>query len=312
MKKFIAVSLLIVLTMSLAACGGKKDENTALVKVGETTINESELEQYLEFTAFIQNIDLAQFPEESLSTIHSQMLEDMISLESIKQYYAGKEKELLPDTIEADVKGFLEEAKSTEGIGEFLKEKGIADETLTRFYYNQHYRNIYFEEVKAGMSTLEEDAKAFYEENKDSFQVDEVTASHILVKEEALAKDILGKLKNGEKFEDLAKQYGTDGTKDSGGSLGTFGRGEMVSEFEEAAFALKAGEISEPVKTEFGYHIIKVTDKNQGTKTYDEVKDSIISNLVSQEAEKKSKGLRDSIKVEYLTDEYPEPATEAE
>ena len=303
MKKFIAVLLLIALTFSLAACG-KSGQSGDLVKVGDTTINETKLGQYLEFTAFIQSIDLTQFPEESLKTIKAQMLEDLISLEAIKQHYAGKEKEVLPATIEDDLKSFMDQAKNTESINTFLKEKKISDDLLKEFFYDQYYRNAYLAEVEKGMPNLEQDSKAYYEANKDSFKVDEVTASHILVKEEALAKEILAKLKAGEKFEDLAKQYGTDGTKDTGGSLGTFGRGQMVKEFEDAAFALKPGEISDVVKTKFGYHIIKVTDKNQGTKTFDEVKDTIKSELVNQEAEKKTKELRDSVKVEYLTKEY--------
>lgn len=305
MKRIIAIVLLIVLTMSLAACSGdKKDNGSDLVKVGDTTISENQLEQYLEFTAFIQGIDTSQFPEESMQGIKSQMLDDMVALECIKQYYSGKEKEVLPDTIEADLKSFMDEAKTTETISSFLKEKKISDDTLTKFYYNQYYRQAYFDEVEAGMPNLEKDTKAFYDANLDSFKVDEVTASHILVAEEATAKEVLAKLQAGEKFEDLAKQYSIDGSKDSGGSLGTFGRGEMVKEFEDAAFALKPGEISDVVKSEFGYHIIKVTDKNQGTKTYEEAKDSIKSNLVSEEAQKQINDLKKSTEVKYLTDEY--------
>lgn len=303
MKKIIAVLLLIVMTVSLAACGGKQS-GADLVKVGDASINENQLEQYLKFTAFVQGIDLSQIPEESMKEIKAQMLDDMVSLECIKQNYEGKKKEVLPDTIDTDWKNFLKEAKDTEVINTFLTDNKISDETLNDFFYNQYYRQAYFDEVKAAMPNLEQDAKAYYEANKDSFQVDEVTASHILVEKEATAREILDKLKAGEKFEDLAKQYGTDGTKDNGGSLGTFGRGAMVKEFEDAVFAMKPGEISEPVKTEFGYHIIKLTDKKQGTKTYDEVKDSIVSDLVAKEAQEKIKGLKSDVKIEYLTDKY--------
>ncbi|HYE68202.1 MAG TPA: SurA N-terminal domain-containing protein, partial [Anaerovoracaceae bacterium] len=189
MKKIIAVMLLIVLTMSLVACSGEKDNNSDLVKVGETTISENELEQYLEFTAFIQGVDTSQFPEESMKAIKSQMLDDMVALECIKQKYSGKEKEVFPDTIEADLKSFMDEAKNTEAISSFLKENKISDETLTKFFYNQNYRSAYFQEIEAGMTDLDKDAKAFYDANLDSFKVDEVTASHILVADEATAKD---------------------------------------------------------------------------------------------------------------------------
>lgn len=306
MKKYLSVLLLIVVVLSLASCGGKEKEGVDLVKVGEATINESELEQYLQFWAFSQGIDLSQFPEESIEAFRAQMLDDMVSMEVIKQHYAGKEKEVLPETIEADLKSFLEDAKKTEVVNSFLKENDIGDETLKAFMYNQNYVQAYFEEVKAGMANLEQDARGYYESNKDSFKVDEVTAGHILVEKEATAKEILGKLEAGEKFEDLAKEYGTDGTKDNGGSLGTFGRGQMVKEFEDAAFALKPGELSDIVKTEFGYHVIRVMDKNQGTRTYEEVKESIISNLVSEEAQKQLYDLKESANIEYLTDGYTE------
>lgn len=304
MKKRIAVLLLIVMVMSLVACGGANDSGIDLVKVGETTINESQLDQYLAFTAFIQGIDISQFPEESMAAIKTQMLDDMISMECIKQHYAGKEAEVFPDTIETDLKTFLDEAKGTEGVVSYLETNKISDATLTDFFHNQYYRQAYFEEIEKGMTTLDADAQSYYDANLDSFEVDEVTASHILVDKEATAQEILAKLESGEKFEDLAKEYGTDGTKDQGGSLGTFGRGQMVKEFEDAVFAMEPGEISEPVKTQHGYHIIMLADKNQGTRTYEEAKDSIISNLVGQEAQKQIIELKGSTKIEYLTDEY--------
>ncbi|MBR0600438.1 peptidylprolyl isomerase [Sinanaerobacter chloroacetimidivorans] len=303
MKKYAAMILAIILVFSFAACGDKA--GTDLAKVGDEVITSSELDQYVELYAFVQGMDLTQITDEkSMKYIKSLMLEDMISMEAMKQHFAGKEDEVLPETVDEDLQKFIDDSKAEEAVKSFLEEKKITDEALTRFYLSQYYTTAYFDEIEAGMPNLEADAKAYYEENKDSFAVDEVTASHILVDNEELAKEILDKIKAGAKFEDMAKEYGTDGTKDTGGSLGTFGRGKMVKEFEDAAFALEPGQLSDVVKTEWGYHIIKVTDKNQGIKTYDEVAESVKATLVSQESEGKIKELRDSIGVEYLTKEY--------
>ncbi|MCK9322373.1 MAG: peptidylprolyl isomerase [Candidatus Methanomethylophilaceae archaeon] len=91
--------------------------------------------------------------------------------------------------------------------------------------------------------------------------VKQVNAAHILVKTEQEAKDIKGKLTNGEKFTDLAKKYSTCPSGKKGGDLGWFGKGQMVAPFENAAFNAKKGDVIGPVKTEFGYHIILVKDQ---------------------------------------------------
>jgi len=88
--------------------------------------------------------------------------------------------------------------------------------------------------------------------------VNKIKCSHILVKKQSEAIEILDKIKTGEKFGKMARQFSTDsGSAKRDGSLGYFGRGKMVKEFENAAFALQAGQISEPIKTQYGYHIIK-------------------------------------------------------
>jgi len=86
-----------------------------------------------------------------------------------------------------------------------------------------------------------------------------IRCAHILVKNENAAKEVLEKLSRGEKFSKLAEEYSIDGSRKRGGDLGLFARGAMVKEFENAAFALKVGECSGIVKTQFGYHIIKRT-----------------------------------------------------
>ncbi len=86
-----------------------------------------------------------------------------------------------------------------------------------------------------------------------------IRCAHILVSNEATAKEVLDKLNKGESFAKLAEQYSIDGSRKMGGDLGFFGRGMMVREFESAAFTLEKGKVSGIVKTQFGYHIIKRT-----------------------------------------------------
>ena len=87
----------------------------------------------------------------------------------------------------------------------------------------------------------------------------QVRASHILVSSEREANRILDELRKGKDFSGMARRYSTCPSGKGGGDLGFFGKGQMVKEFEDAAFSLKEGELSKPVKTDFGYHIIKVT-----------------------------------------------------
>ncbi len=88
-----------------------------------------------------------------------------------------------------------------------------------------------------------------------------VRASHILVEDENLAKELKEKIESGEEFAYVAKKYSICPSKENGGDLGEFGKGVMVKEFEDAAFSLDVGIVSEPVKTQFGYHLIMVTSK---------------------------------------------------
>lgn len=129
--------------------------------------------------------------------------------------------------------------------------------------------------------------EAYYNEHQEEFQGEaEVKASHILVADEALAKEILTELDGGLDFAEAATKYSTCPSKENGGDLGFFSRGKMVPEFEAAAFDLAVDEISGLVQTQFGYHIIKVTDKKEATtKSFEEVADQI-GQIMMQQAQR--------------------------
>ena len=137
---------------------------------------------------------------------------------------------------------------------------------------------------------------------------DEVDASHILVDSEDKAKEVLGKVEKGESFATLAEAYSSDpGSKANGGKLGYFTKGQMVKEFEDAAFALKKGEVSKPVQSKFGWHVIKLDDRREKPlPTFEEVKDQIVNGMVQQKGQQVAEELRGKADIEYVDAEIRE------
>jgi len=160
------------------------------------------------------------------------------------------------------------------------------------------------------------DVKAYYEQNRRMFSGAQIRASHILVKDEEQAKRIREELrKDPSKFEELAKTNSTDtATAARGGDLGFFGQGRMVAPFEQAAFALEhPGDISDVVKTPFGFHIIKLTERKEGNeRPFDEVKERIRVNLMNQRRQDETQRRLDELraKANVKVDETVLAATE--
>ncbi|WP_163195833.1 peptidylprolyl isomerase [Clostridium thermarum] len=150
----------------------------------------------------------------------------------------------------------------------------------------------------------DEEASKFYKDNMSLFlQQDGVSARHILVSELDKANEILSKLKNGMDFAEAAATYSTCPSKERGGELGFFTKGRMVPEFEEAAFGLEVGEISEPVKTQFGYHIIQVMEKKSAClKSLEEAKPEIIERLKNQKQNQIYGAYVESLKKKYTVE----------
>ncbi|HPQ36330.1 MAG TPA: peptidylprolyl isomerase [Synergistaceae bacterium] len=164
------------------------------------------------------------------------------------------------------------------------------------------------------VSATDEDVKAFYEENQDKFATPEkVRARHILVENEEEAKKILQEIRDGKPFEDAAKEYSTCPSKEEGGELGFFVKGQMVPEFENAAFALEVGSMSDPVKSQFGWHIIEMEEKQPSSVVPLEEAAAEIKTMLTQQKQqeafyKKLEELRKEYPVEILkkTSEAPE------
>jgi len=180
-------------------------------------------------------------------------------------------------------------------IGKMAREKGLEKidevkeqlEILSNDFLSQEYVK---REIIAKIDVTEEDVNLYYKTHPNEFRTAEmVKASHILIKADKNASaddkekargeagDILKRVKAGEDFAKLASEVSDDqGSKAKGGDLGYFARGKMVKQFEDAAFSLKAGEISDVVETHFGFHIIRVDDRKESVvEPYDKVRDRV-------------------------------------
>jgi len=140
-------------------------------------------------------------------------------------------------------------------------------------------------ETMKDVTVSEEEVKEYYDANQAQYQKGTtVSAKHILVASEEKCNEILAAITSGEKaFEEAAQEFSTCPSGQRGGDLGTFGKGQMVPEFEQAAFVAEIGQVVGPVKTQFGFHLIKVEAKNEATvASFEEVKENIKRTLVQQ------------------------------
>jgi len=162
------------------------------------------------------------------------------------------------------------------------------------------------EKVFSTVSVTEAEAKEYYEANKDKLMSGEtVNASHILVDSEEKAKAIYEEISSGKKsFEEAAKEYSSCPSKEQGGSLGDFGRGQMVPEFDTAVFEMEVGTVTEtPVKTQFGYHLIKLNSKSEAKETpYAEISDEIKAALLGEKRRKAYESKINQLKIMYPVD----------
>lgn len=236
---FIITALLSILMLS--ACGQKNDSDTVATAT-DSTITKSDFEKQLK------------------NRYGKDMLYEMMAQDVITKKYKVSDD---------DVDKELQKAKNQYGdqFKNVLKNNGLKDEA--------DFKN----QIKFKLAMNEAIKKSITEKDVKDHYKPEIKASHILVSDENEAKEIKKKLDAGASFEELAKQESQDLlSKEKGGDLGYFNSGRMAPEFETAAYKLKVGQISNPVTSPNGYHIIKLTDKKE-LKPYDEVKDSIRKNL---------------------------------
>lgn len=303
-KKAISVTAIVfALLMILNGCGAPVKDAVATVNgkgISKSDfdinfdINKKMYESQLGSDIMSKDIGNGNTFEEELRQI---VLNNLITEEVIFQN-AEKEKITVKDEeVNEAINIFKVTVGGEEKLKEFLEKNNMTEDFMRKRMEMEmvieKYRNNFFDSIISS-----EDVKKQYDENKDSYI--SIRASHILVETEEEAKDILKQIKEGKNFDDLTNLSTEPGAEARKGDLGYFTRAKMVPEFANAAFELKSGEISDVVKTEFGYHIIKLTDRKD---TFEQVKDDVLKDLQNRESDKfdqKIKELEDEAKIEIL------------
>ena len=246
---------------------GENMEKVLLATVGDVEITKDQM------IGILRNI-----PKEHAQSVAGEqgrlrLLDEMISGEllALDALSQGLDKE-------EDYLAIVEEAK-----------RGL----LQRFAVNKLFEQI---------EVSKEEAQAYYEENKEQYNAPEqASAKHILVDSEETCQKIKEEISAGKAFADAAMEYSSCPSKERGGDLGTFGKGQMVKEFEEATFSASVGEVVGPVKTQFGYHLILVDAiEAAGTESFDVV-ELAIKNQLAQEKQQEVY----EAKIAQLKDIYP-------
>jgi peptidyl-prolyl cis-trans isomerase C len=194
----------------------------------------------------------------------------------------------------------LAEAAEQDKLGSGAK----FDERM-QYWRRRALRDAYFDRSVKDKIDVTEARKIYDTQVAEAKPQEEVRARHILVESQDKATEIYEKIAHGEDFAKMAKENSKDaGSKEEGGDLGYFSQGQMVPQFEEAALKLQKGEVSQPVQTQFGWHLIKVEDRrSRGAPPFDAVKDRLVASLVHRKAQEVVAGLRDKAQLEYVDSE---------
>lgn len=244
--------------------------------------------------------------EKAFKELRGQILQDLVIT---KVMLANAEQEKISvslDDVRKEIKKIkAENFKNNEAEFEkALKRNNISKDNLEKVLSERQTIQKLLEKMfERDLKVSDEELKKIYESSKDNYQVaEQVQASHILVKDEKLAKDLIEKINAGQSFDKLAKEYSQDpGSKNNGGDLGFFAKGMMVPEFEKACFSeLKNGEITQkPVKTQFGFHIIKrIAFKPKELKSFEEVKGNMQASIRMEKQKAYIDNLRQKILAE--------------
>lgn len=299
MKRSFIMSLMLMMIFIFSGCSAQNEEVVATVNGEEIT--QKQFDEYYNMLKKSYESEAGKLDEKKdktmLKNIQDKAYDDLVMQVLIKQQAEKEGIKVQDKEVEKDLKSVKERMGET-GYKDFIERTGITEKELLRQLKVEKMYTELRNKVTSGVKVSDEEVKKYYEENKNMFsEPGGIKIYHILVDTEDEAKQIIGRINAGEDFGKLARKYSKCPSKEEGGDLGIVNENtNFVAPFKEAALKLKPGEVTrEPVKTEFGYHVIKAGERTEAkTRTFEEVKEDIRYRLLEYE--------KDSFFVKYLDD----------
>jgi parvulin-like peptidyl-prolyl isomerase len=296
-KKTITVLALIVVIAILAVAGyiklSKIKDQTIVAFINDEEITSEELDKSYNFLFFITG-----YPEEYRQIITKEVfLEQLINERLLMQETEKQGFDLGDEEIGERIEKLIGQNLLTEEqFEERLNEAGFSFDYFKNYYKNQLMLSEFLNETLfSKIEVTDSEAGEYYQTNKENYgtKQGEIRARHILVNTEEEANEVLKEIRKGTDFVELAKERSIGPSSVRGGDLGFFGKGTMAEEFEKAAFGLRIGQVSEPVQTEYGWHIIK---REHGIISYEEAKELIREILLIEKQKQAFNAYLDGLK----------------
>lgn len=318
------ISIITTLALSIVFISGC---SATVATVNGVAVKQSEVDAYINFILVQDPEGTADLSEEEINDLEANIIDSLLVVKLLEQYAEENSITATQEEIDEQMDAIIVSYPSESDFESDLKAKKIEREFLEYELRSQILRTKIYAEATASVITTGELVEEYYEENRETLFVipTRIRVSHILsifpwiedtsLEENDQAKEtirekiefVAEQLEKGAEFGDMAREFSDDtATAADGGDLGFITGGQMVEEFEKAAFSLEIGEVSDIVETQFGYHILKVFDREEGRiQEYDEVKESLSTYLSElKKAEKWEEfimGLIENAEIEYLS-----------
>ena len=317
-----AAAVLAFILLFTVAC------SQTVATVNDIPVKQDEVDLYMSFILSQDPDAASSITDEGRSELEINIIDSLLVVKLLEQYAEANNIMISQEEIDMQMDTIIASYESESAFEADLKERNVDRGFLEKELKSQILRNKIFIEATAEVIVTEEQVREYYDENRQTMFTtpERVRVSHILsifpwVQDQSIEENEQGKkdaldkieyvraqLENGAEFGDMAREYSDDASNSAdGGDLGFITRGQMVEEFEEAAFSLEIGEVSGIVETRFGYHIIKVYDRQEaGVQEFEEIKEDIstyLSELYKLEKwEEFIMGLIQEADIEYMTE----------